>query len=164
MQNRALSVPKNCHCDCRKVCGNLLFCHCEHRKVCGNPFFHFPVIANAVRRAAIRSPFCGVLRILSCFALRMTNHFVIATTVKPAIGCRSVIANAARRVAILLSFLKSITDSFVLCTQNDKPFCHCNYRKTCDWPSLCHCERRKARGNPFPLLGYYGFFRALHSE
>ena len=82
----------------------------------------------------------------------MTNHFVIATTVKPAIDRRSVIANAVRRAAIRSPFW-NITDSFVLCTQNDKPFCHCNYRKTCDWLSLCHCERRKACGNPFPPFG-----------
>jgi len=42
---------------------------------------------------------------------------------------------AVRRVAIRLS-PKGITDSFVLRTQNDKPFSNCN--------------RRKMRGNPFP--------------
>ena len=40
------------------------FSHCEHRKVCGNPFFPF-----------------RVLRILSCFALRMTYRFVIVVRV-----------------------------------------------------------------------------------
>ena len=57
---------------------------------CGNPFFPSPVIANAVRRVAIRS------------------------------------------------LLRGITDSFVLRTQNDTTF--------------SHCEHRKVRGNPFSFL------------
>ena len=53
---------------------------------------HTPfVIASTERCVAIRSLLRG-LRILSRFALRMTNRLVIATTIKCAINCRPVIA------------------------------------------------------------------------
>jgi len=49
--------------------------HCEHRKVRGNPF-----------------SFKREIRILSCYALRMTNRLVATNTVRCAVSCRSVIA------------------------------------------------------------------------
>ena len=54
---------------------------------------HTPfVIASTERCAAIRFSFKRELRILSRFALRMTNRLVIATIIKCAINCRPVIA------------------------------------------------------------------------
>ena len=47
-----------------------------------------------------------------------------------------VIAKPCKRLRQSVFLFKGITDSFVLRTQNDKPFSHCN--------------RRKMRGNPFP--------------
>ena len=45
----------------------------------GNPFLHTLVIARGFSPVAIRSLSRG-LRILSCYALRMTSHLVIANT------------------------------------------------------------------------------------
>ena len=45
--------------------------HCEHRKVRGNPF-----------------SFKREIRILSCYALRMTNRLVATNAVRCAVSCR----------------------------------------------------------------------------
>ena len=55
--------------------------HCEHRKVRGNPF-----------------SFKREIRILSCYALRMTNRLVATNAVRCAVSCRSVIAKPCKRL------------------------------------------------------------------
>ena len=51
--------------------------------------------------------------------------------------------------AAIRSLLREITDSFVLRAQNDKLVSCCECHGVCSKLSLCHCEHRKVRGNPF---------------
>ena len=72
-------------CECHGVCSKLSLCHCEGAGVRWTPL-QSRSTDRAGRRDTKRlwqsvSPL-RVLRILSCFALRMTNRLVVATAVK----------------------------------------------------------------------------------
>ena len=72
-------------CECHGVCSKLSLCHCE-----GAGVRWTPLQSRSTDRAGRRDTkrlwqsvsLLRVLRILSCFALRMTNRLVVATAVK----------------------------------------------------------------------------------
>ena len=88
-----------------------------------------PAGETAERCAAIRFSFKGELRILSCFALRMTYRLVVA---KP-----------NKRLWQSVFLLRGITDSFTLRVQNDIPLSHCEAVQTAvAIRSPCHYEKK----------------------
>ncbi len=74
------------------------------------------------------------------------KYFVIAVRVSGGHLCEAEAptepaGETAVRCAAIRFLLKSITDSFVLRTQNDTPFSYCKYiRRTDKLSFTCHCE------------------------